>query len=103
MQDFMHPVVDFDGRCSNRSFAEIPRLCPICDHHVEPWRLAARATSPDDRLVDFAFQCSRPECRRMFVARYHLGPDDEYDLIGSYAPHASRRMAGIEVQAAAPV
>jgi hypothetical protein len=101
MLDFMQPVLNYDGRCSNRSFAEMPRLCPICGHHVDPWRLTAHSTSPDNRSVDFAFQCSLPDCRRMFVAHYELGPDDEYDLVEMYAPHANRRTIRHPMSAAA--
>jgi hypothetical protein len=90
MQDFLQPVVTFDGRCSNRSFAEIPRLCPICGHHADPWRLTAHSVVPDDTAVDFAFQCSRSPCRRIFVAHYRLGPDDEFDLAELYTPHFGR-------------
>lgn len=81
MLSFLHPMVDFAGRCSNRAFGEMPRVCPVCHHHTEPWRLAAHSSSPDDAQVDFAFQCSRRECRRVFVTTYELGADQEYDLI----------------------
>jgi hypothetical protein len=80
MHGFLQAVVNFAGHAANRPFAELPRLCPMCDHHMEPWRLAARSTSVDDTRVDFAFQCPRDECRHIFVSRYHLGPDSEFDL-----------------------
>lgn len=85
MHGFLEIVVNYVGHAANRPFAELPRLCPACVHHMEPWRLAARSTCPDDTRVDFAFQCPRPECRRVFVARYHLGPDGEFDLDGPEA------------------
>jgi hypothetical protein len=80
MKSYLERLVNFNGHCVNRRFAEMPRLCPVCNHHTDPWRLAARSTAPDDSQVDFAFQCTRPTCRRVFVAGYRLGPDGEYDL-----------------------
>ena len=80
MLSFLHSIVDFAGRCSNQTFAEMPRICPVCPHHTVPWRLAAHSTSPENTSVDFAFQCSRDECRRMFVVNYRLGADMEFDL-----------------------
>jgi hypothetical protein len=87
MLGFMHVLVDFAGHCSNREFAEAPRICPVCEHHMDPWRLAAHSTSPGNAGVDFAFQCPRPDCRRTFVAHYEMGPDAEYDLVEVYRHH----------------
>jgi hypothetical protein len=80
MHGHLHVVVDHAGRCVNREFAALPHLCPICHHQAEPYRLAARSTDDEDATVDFAFQCSRPACRRVYVASYHLGPEGEYEL-----------------------
>jgi hypothetical protein len=80
MHAHLHVVVDHTGHCANREFAEIPRFCPVCHHQSAPYRLAARCTDDNDVSLDFAFQCSRPSCRRVFVAGYHLGPTGEYEL-----------------------
>lgn len=80
MHAHLHVVVDHTGHCTNREFAELPHFCPVCHRQVEPFQLAARCTDDGDTAVDFAFQCSRPSCRHVFVASYHLGPDGEYEL-----------------------
>jgi hypothetical protein len=80
MLGFREVVVNYVGHASMRRFADLPLLCPECERHMEPWRLAARSTNADDTRVDFAYQCSRPACRRVFIAHYHLGPDGVYDL-----------------------
>lgn len=54
---------------------------------MDPWRISARSTAEDDSTVDFAFQCSRAECRRVFVAGYRLGLDGEFDLESVAAAH----------------
>jgi hypothetical protein len=84
MLGFLHVLVDYAGHCSNRRFAEAPRVCPSCGHHMDPWRLAAHSTSPSNVEVDFAFQCPRADCRRTFVAHYVLGADAEFDLADVY-------------------
>ena len=80
MHGYLQSVVDHSGHCANREFAELPGLCPVCQRHMQPFRLAARATDASDAAVDFAFQCSLPDCRRVFVATYHLGISGEYEL-----------------------
>jgi hypothetical protein len=80
MQSYLQVMVTYDGHSVHGHFAELPRRCPVCNHHTDPWRLAARSTVSDDSSIDFAFQCARPDCRRVFVAGYHLGDDGEYDL-----------------------
>jgi hypothetical protein len=80
MHGYLQSVVDHAGHCANREFAELPGLCPVCQRHMQPFRLAARATDASDAAVDFAFQCSLPDCRRVFVSTYRLGVSDEYEL-----------------------
>lgn len=80
MHGYLHVVVDHAGHAANREFAELPAVCPHCSSHVQPFRLMACATDAEDRSVDFAFQCSRPSCRRIFVASYHCGPNGEFEL-----------------------
>jgi hypothetical protein len=80
MHSHLHIVVDHAGRCANREFAALPHVCPVCHHQSEPYRLAARSTDDEDTTVDFAFQCSRQACRRVYVASYHLGSESEYEL-----------------------
>jgi hypothetical protein len=81
MLTFEHPTTGFTGRGASRRYGEVPEMCPLCHHHVDPRRLTAHATAPDDARVDFAFQCPRADCRRVFVGEYRLGPDGEYDLL----------------------
>ena len=90
MLTFEHLTMDFSGHGASRKFGEVPETCPICHHHVDPRRLAAHSTAPDNAEVDFAFQCPRADCRRVFVGRYRLGPDGEFDL-QSVAPFTARR------------
>lgn len=92
MLTFEHLLMGFDGHGGSRTFAEVPQVCPLCHHHVDPRRLSAHATSPDGGSVDFAFQCPRAECRRVFVGRYQAGQDGAYDLL-SVAPLTVRREA----------
>lgn len=80
MQSYLHEVVSHAGHCANREFAELPPICPFCKQHGQPFRLTARSTDADDTSVDFVFQCSRPDCRRVFVASYQLGPNGEFEL-----------------------
>ena len=81
MLTFEHPVIDFHGHGANRRFGDLPETCPHCHHHVDPRRLTAHSTTPDDGSVDFTFQCPRPECRRVFVGEYRRGLDGEFDLV----------------------
>jgi hypothetical protein len=81
MLTFEHPTTGFAGRGASRRYGEVPEMCPLCRHHVDPRRLTAHSTAPDDARVDFAFQCPRADCRRVFVGEYRLGPDGEYDLL----------------------
>lgn len=80
MYHYLHVVVNYAGHCANREFAELPCTCPHCGNDVQPWRLAARSTRADDTSVEFAFQCPQPDCRRLFVGRYVLGPDNTFHL-----------------------
>jgi hypothetical protein len=80
VRNHLHALVTYDGRARAVQFDTLPRACPCCGEQCAPWRLSARATSPDDGLVDFAFQCSRPACRRVFVVRYHRVAGGEYEL-----------------------
>lgn len=81
MLTFEHPTMDFTGRGASRRYGEVPEMCPVCHHHVDPRRLTAHSTAPGDARVDFTFQCPRADCRRVFVGEYRLGPDGEYDLV----------------------
>lgn len=92
MHGYLHVVLDHTGHPANREFAELPAVCPFCQHHGQPFRLAACATDAEDRAVDFAFQCSRPSCRRLFVVSYHRGPDGDFELddAGPTAQDAAR-------------
>ena len=83
---FHHPVQSFRGAGALRRFTAAPDHCPVCGQSVEPRPLAAHATSPDDLLVDFVFQCPRVSCRRMFVAEYALEAGDRFDLMAVAAP-----------------
>jgi hypothetical protein len=88
MLTFEHPTTGFTGRGASRRYGEVPEMCPLCRHHVDPRRLTAHSTGSDDVRVDFTFQCPRAECRRVFVGEYRLGPDGEYDLL-AVAPRAA--------------
>ena len=102
MLTFEHLFTDFTGHGATRTFAEVPEQCPTCHHHIDPRRLTAHSTAPDDVSVDFAFQCPRADCRRVFVGRYRAGPDGEYDLL-SVAPLTVRREAfSDEIRAFSP-
>ena len=81
MYGLTHLLARFDGRGAVRRFAEVPAVCPACAHHVEPRRLSAHSTSPDDTAVEFVFQCPRDACRRVFVGEYRLGRGDEFELL----------------------
>jgi hypothetical protein len=80
VRTYLHVLVTFTGRKASAEFATLPRLCPCCGEMSPLWRLDARSTSPDDSRVDFAFQCSRPECRRVFIASYERNPKGEFTL-----------------------
>lgn len=79
---FTHLVQNFSGSGAFRTFAGVPDQCPACGGAIEPRRLAAHSTSPGDLLVDFAFQCPRAACRRLFVAEYGRGADGAFALLG---------------------
>jgi hypothetical protein len=81
MHGVTHLLTEFDGYGSRRRFAEVPSTCPACDHVMEPRRLSAHSICPDDTAVEFVFQCSRDDCRRVFVGEYRLGRDSEYELL----------------------
>jgi hypothetical protein len=93
MNSYLHVVVDHTGRCVNRRFAEWPRTCPSCARHTRPWRLAARAIDDAGDRIDFAFQCTHPDCRRVFVASYHAGYDDELELERTAEPWQAQQHA----------
>lgn len=89
MPTFVHMTTDFTGHGASRRYGNLPETCPHCHYRVDPRRLSAHATAPDLAGVDFAFQCPRDDCRRVFVGRYRLGPDGELDL-ASVEPRAVR-------------
>lgn len=91
---FTHLVQRFGGMGAVRHFAGAPDHCPACGRHVEPRPLVAHATSPDDQLVDFVFQCPRPACRRVFVGEYGLHVADVYELHAVAAPAFHEAHAG---------
>lgn len=102
MLTFEHLTIDFTGHGASRRYGDLPETCPHCHHHVDPRRLAACATVPDAKQVDFAFQCPRPECRRVFVGRYLLGPGGELDLASVAPAQARRESVPAEVEALSP-
>ena len=83
---FHHPVQTFRGTGALRRFTAAPASCPACGERMEPRPLAAHSTSPDDLTVDFALQCPRVNCRRIFVAEYAAEAGDRLDLVGVAAP-----------------
>lgn len=83
---FTHLVQRFGGTGAVLTFNAAPEECPVCGRHIEPRRLAAHSTSPDDQVVDFAFQCPHPTCRRMFVGEYGVEHGDVYRLLATAAP-----------------
>jgi hypothetical protein len=83
---FHHPVQLFRGTGALKRFAAAPDHCPACHARIEARPLVAHSTSPDDLLVDFAFQCPQVSCRRLFVAEYGLEAGITYDLLGVAAP-----------------
>lgn len=83
---FTHLVQRFAGTGAVWVFDGAPEHCPACGQHIQARPLAAHATSADDQLVDFAFQCPRPECRRMFVAEYGMDYAGRYTLFAAAAP-----------------
>jgi hypothetical protein len=83
---FHHPVQAFRGTGAIRRFTAAPDHCPACGERVEPRPLVAHATSPDDLLVDFVFQCPRVSCRRMFVGEYALEAGNHFELVAVAAP-----------------
>lgn len=85
-QVFHHLVQDYDGRGAVRTFATPPEHCPVCGRHVDPRPLAAHATDPGERRIDFAYQCPAAPCRRIFVAEYGRAPCGEYELLAVAAP-----------------
>jgi hypothetical protein len=93
---FHHRVQTFRGTGAVRRFTCAPRECPVCGQHMEPRPLVAHSTSPDDLLVDFVFQCSRVNCRRMFVAEYAHEAGNTFELQAVAAPqfHEHAAMAG---------
>ncbi len=86
---FTHLVQNFSGTGAVRAFDGIPDHCPVCGVAIEPRRVAAHSTSAGDLLVDFAFQCPRATCRRLFVAEYARAADGAYTLhaIGGAQAH----------------
>jgi len=80
VRNHLHPLVTYDGRGASVQFDAMPRRCPCCGEPDSPWRLAARSTTYDEAIVDFAFQCSRPNCRRVYVATYHRNDQGDYVL-----------------------
>ncbi|MFL5386784.1 MAG: hypothetical protein ACJ8GN_30190 [Longimicrobiaceae bacterium] len=85
-QLFHHPVQTFRGTGAMRRFGAAPDHCPACGAHIEARPLVAHSTSPDDLVVDFAFQCPRVNCRRMFVAEYGLEAGNTFALLAVAAP-----------------
>jgi len=86
---FTHLVQNFSGTGAVRTFDGIPDQCPACGGAIEPRRLAAHSTSPGDLLVDFAFQCPRPTCRRLFVAEYAHAANGTFVLLAVVGAHAN--------------
>lgn len=102
MLTFEHLTIDFTGHGASRRYGEVPETCPHCHHHVDPRRLTACDTVLGGTRVDFAFQCPRPECRRVFVGRYELGLDGELDLASVAPAQARRESVPAEVEALSP-
>jgi hypothetical protein len=102
MLTFEHMTTDFTGHGASRRYGDLPETCPHCHHHVDPRRLTAHATAPDSLAVDFAFQCPRADCRRVFVGRYRTGPDGEFDLIAVEPQPVRREAVADEVEAFSP-
>jgi len=86
-------IINHAGHCEPRRFAEMPRVCPHCLHQMAPWCLAARSTDAHDRTVDFAFQCSRVVCRRIFVTTYRADEEGTYGLEHLLAPGQLSQLA----------
>lgn len=84
--DFTHLVQRFRGTGAVVRFSGLPDHCPACGTHVQARPLVAHSTSPDDQTVDFAFQCPRVTCRRMFVGEYGREHGDAYHLLAVAAP-----------------
>ena len=82
---FHHPIQLFRGTGATERFAAAPGHCPVCGQRIEPRPLVAHSTSPDDLLVDFAFQCPQVNCRRIFVAEYAREAGITYDLVAAAA------------------
>lgn len=85
-QVFHHRVQSFRGTGAMRRFAASPDHCPACGAHIEARPLVAHSTSPDDLVVDFAFQCPKVSCRRMFVAEYGMTETNTFELLTVAAP-----------------
>ncbi|HEX8359964.1 MAG TPA: hypothetical protein VF613_07655 [Longimicrobium sp.] len=87
--NFTHLVQTFRGGGAVLRFAAVPDRCPACGHSIEPRRLAAHSTSPDDLLVDFAFQCPQAPCRRIFIAEYAREEEPAFALraVHGLTPH----------------
>jgi hypothetical protein len=96
MHSYLHAFVGHGGHAGNGRFADLPHHCPACSHHVHPWRIGARSTRPDDMAVDFAMQCPRAECRRLFIVAYVMGTDGEFEL-AAYAAEPWQREAAAAV------
>jgi hypothetical protein len=87
---FTHLVQTFRGGGAFLGFAALPDRCPACGGAIEPRRVAAHSTSPDDLVLDFAFQCPLAPCRRIFVGEYAREEEETtFNLRGVHgvAPH----------------
>lgn len=83
---FTHLVQRFCGSGAVLRFEGAPEHCPVCGTHALARPLAAHSISPADHLVDFAFQCPRFACRRVFVGEYARKADGSYALMAAAAP-----------------
>jgi len=91
---FVHLVQLFRGTGAVLRFSGAPNECPACGRQGEPRRLVAHSTSPDDEMVEFAFQCPRAPCRRLFVGEYGRAAGGAYQPLAVAAPSFGTEAAG---------
>ena len=70
----------FDGNKKNVSISDVPEICPICQAHNAPSRVAVRHKGI--RELEIVYQCANIKCNSLFIAYYEgsVSQNDFYYL-----------------------